>query len=86
MQPGREPEHHHPVEAVDLTVLIGWLALYEALLAAGSAPDYLTARLRQLFIKNGLLLPRTSEADLARSINQLNHRLRRALGENPPAP
>jgi hypothetical protein len=86
MQSDHGPGEGHRVETADLVVLIGWLALYEGELAAGGAPDHLTERLKQLFIKRGLLSMQGSDADFAHSINQLNHRLRRALGENRPTP
>jgi hypothetical protein len=72
----------------DLSALIGLLAVIEGSLMGGELSGRLSARIRDRFERAELLAPGGTEQDLRRSINDLNHRLRYALGEYdlPPAP
>jgi hypothetical protein len=68
--------------------LIGILAVIEGDLVAGHAGSRLTGRVRDRLEGAQLLQPEGTERDLRQAINDLNHRLRYALGEydRPPDP
>jgi hypothetical protein len=74
--------------AHDLSVLIGLLAVIEGELMVGEVPRPLSGRIRDRLERVELLEPGGTERDLRQSINDLNHRLRYALGEydEPPQP
>nr|BFE60969.1 hypothetical protein GCM10020063_054950 [Dactylosporangium thailandense] len=68
--------------------MIGVLAVIEGELMAGHASSQLAGNLRERLERARLLPPGGTERDLRQAINDLNHRLRYALGEydRPPAP
>lgn len=70
----------------DLRVLIGVLANVEAALLPGVEPagvvDHLLDRVRRDLVANGLMAA-GADPDPAGAVLALNHRLRRALGEQP---
>jgi hypothetical protein len=74
--------------ARDLAALIGLLAVLEAELMVGEVPQHLSDRIRHGLQSTALLEAGGTERDLRQSINNLNHRLRYALGEygTPPSP
>jgi hypothetical protein len=74
--------------ARDLSALIGLLAVIEGELMAGEVSRHLSGRIRDRLERVELLEPGGTERDLRQSINDLNHRLRYALGEynQPPRP
>ena len=74
--------------ARDLSALVGLLAVIEGELMAGDVSRHLSGRIRDRFERMELLEPGGTERDLRQSINDLNHRLRYALGEynEPPRP
>ena len=74
--------------ARDLAALIGLLAALEGELMAGEVAQHLSDRIRHRLQSVAVLEPGGSERDLRQSINDLNHRLRYALGEydEPPSP
>ncbi len=74
--------------ARDLSALIGLLAVIEGELIAGEVSRHLSGRIRDRLERMQILEPRGTERDLRQSINDLNHRLRYALGEydEPPRP
>jgi hypothetical protein len=74
--------------ARDLSALIGLLAVIEGELLAGEVSRHLAGRIRDQLERVELLAPGGTEQDLRQSINDLNHRLRYALGEydEPPRP
>jgi hypothetical protein len=74
--------------ARDLSALIGLLAVIEGELMAGEFSRHLSGRIRDRLERVELLEPGGTEPDLRQSINDLNHRLRYALGEynEPPGP
>lgn len=76
----------NPVRKADLVALIGWLAVYEGQLMIDEAPEHLTNRLRERLIQADLLDADASTRDLMQAINDLNHRLRYALGEHEDPP
>lgn len=67
--------------ARDLAALIGLLAVIESDLMAGGVPEHLSAGIRDRLQHAQLLEPGGSQRDLRQSLNDLNHRLRYALGE-----
>jgi hypothetical protein len=77
-----------PVRASDLTALIGWLAVIEGelTLARDALPVEVTVRLRERLEAAGLLARGGDERAVRQAINNLNHRLRYALGEYPAPP
>ncbi|MEV4510004.1 hypothetical protein AB0K00_13700 [Dactylosporangium sp. NPDC049525] len=72
----------------DLSALIGLLAVIEGELTGGGISGRLSARIQDRFERAEILEPGGTERDLRQSINDLNHRLRYALGEydQPPTP
>ncbi|MFC5922111.1 hypothetical protein [Micromonospora vulcania] len=74
------------VHSRDLAVLVGILAELEGELMASEVPRHLADRLRERFVRLGLLGPEASERDLRQAVNDLNHRLRYGLGEYPELP
>jgi hypothetical protein len=77
-----------PVAPADLAALIGLLALLEGALTTGDVDDPLAGRFGQRFEQVGLLPSGSGNRDLRQAVNDLNHRLRYALGEydEPPTP
>jgi hypothetical protein len=76
----------HPVLVQDLAVLIGLLAVLEAELMADEVSEHQARRLRDRFVREGLLSEQATPRQLRQAINDLNHRLRYALGEYPEPP
>jgi hypothetical protein len=74
--------------ARDLAALIGLLAVLEGELTAGEVSQHLSDRIRHRLQSVEVLEPGGTERDLRQAINDLNHRLRYALGEydQPPSP
>jgi hypothetical protein len=74
--------------ARDLSALIGLLAVIEGELMVGEVSRHLAGGIRDRLERVELLEPGGTERDLRQSINNLNHRLRYALGEygEPPRP
>lgn len=74
--------------ARDLAAVIGLLAALEGELMAGEVSQHLSDRIRHRLQVVAVLEPGGTERDLRQSINDLNHRLRYALGEydEPPSP
>jgi hypothetical protein len=72
--------------ARDLAALIGLLAVIEGELMVGEVSQYLSGRIRDRLERVQLLESGGSERDLRQSINDLNHRLRYALGEYDEPP
>jgi hypothetical protein len=74
--------------AQDVAALIGLLAMIEGEIMAGEVPPRLSDRIRRRLERKTLLQPDGTERDLRQAINDLNHRLRYALGEYdaPPPP
>jgi hypothetical protein len=72
----------------DRSALIGFLAVIERELVVGEVSRYLSGQIRGRLERVELLKPGGTERELRQSINDLNHRLRYALGEydEPPRP
>ena len=74
--------------ARDLTALIGLLAVLEGELMAGEVSRHLSGRIQHRLQSAAVLESEATERQLRQAINDLNHRLRYALGEydEPPSP
>jgi hypothetical protein len=83
---GSDAVARNPVLAQDLAVLIGVLAVVEGDLMAQEVSQHMAGRLRDRFVREGLLDPQAGLRDLRQATNDLNHRLRYALGEYPEPP
>jgi hypothetical protein len=72
----------------DLSALIGLLGVLEGELMTGEVSRHLSGRIRDRLERVGLLEAGGTERDLRQALNDLNHRLRYALGEydEPPRP
>ncbi len=77
----------NPVLARDARTLIGMLAYLEGALLDGSVTEDWAQKLRTRFIREGLLPSESTDRDVRQVINDVNQRLRYAIGEypNPPA-
>jgi hypothetical protein len=65
----------------DLSALVGLLAVIEGELMVGEISQHLSGRIRYRLESVMILEPGGTERDLRQAINDLNHRLRYALGE-----
>ncbi len=72
----------------DLSALIGLLAVVEGELMTGQVSRHLSGRIRDRLERVELLEAGGTDRDLRQALNDLNHRLRYALGEydEPPRP
>jgi hypothetical protein len=77
-----------PCRADDLAALIGLLAVVEGELMTAEVTEHLAGRIRERLEREAILEPGGTPRDVRQSINDLNHRLRYALGEydRPPSP
>lgn len=77
----------NPVLVRDATTLIGLLAHLEGALMIGETLDEFAAKLHARLISEGVLSAKSNVRDLRQAINDINHRLRYAIGEysDPPA-
>lgn len=65
----------------DLAALIGLLATLEGHLMAGDVDPHVVDHLLSRLAQDGLVSQDAGEQDLRQALNDLNHRLRFALGE-----
>jgi hypothetical protein len=75
-----------PVAARDLGALVGLLAVLEGELAAGELPDHHVSRVRNRFVRSGLIDSESGPREVGQALSDLNHRLRYSLGEFPEPP
>jgi hypothetical protein len=75
-----------PCRARDLAALVGLLAVIEGEIMVGEVPPHLSDRIRHRLERETLLAPNGTERDLRQAINDLNHRIRYALGEYDEQP
>lgn len=78
----------NPVRQRDAEVLIGVLAILEGAIWAGDLEEQITTKVAERFVRQGLLAADHDQRDLRQAINDMNQRLRYAIGEydSPPAP
>jgi hypothetical protein len=70
----------------DTAALIGLLAVLEGEIWAGEVSPHLRDRIGRRLTREALVGPSPTERDLRQAINDLNHRLRYALGEYDELP
>src|ERR1700733_6706414 len=77
----------NPVQHRDANVLIGILAILEGLIWAGQLDEQITSKVAERFVRQGLLDADHDQRDLRRAIDDMNQRIRYAVGEydTPPA-
>jgi hypothetical protein len=76
----------NPVQESDAKVLIGVLAVLEGVIWGGQLDEWVTSKVAERFVQAGLLASNHGQYDLRQAINDMNQRLRYALGEydSPP--
>lgn len=76
----------NPVERRDAEVLIGILAILEGVVWGGQLDEWVTSKVAERFVQAGLLAADHNQRDLRQAINDLNQRMRYAVGEyeSPP--
>ena len=77
-----------PLLRKDASAIIGLLANLEGLILVGDVDENAVEKLRLRAIRDGYLTEGTDDCDLMQALNDLNHRVRYALGEydTPPLP
>ena len=77
-----------PLSRTDAAALIGLLATLEGETWVGSVDPDVIRHLSKRLAKDGLLTPHADQRTFRQALNDLNHRLRYALGEydEPPQP
>ena len=77
----------NPVQHRDANVLIGILAILEGAVWAGQLDEWTTGKVAERFAREGLLDADYDQHDLRQAINDMNQRIRYAVGEydTPPA-
>lgn len=65
----------------DARTLIGVLAYVEGALLDGSVTEHSARQLHDRFVTDGLLPPESTDRDVRQVLNDVNHRLRYAIGE-----
>jgi hypothetical protein len=83
-----QPPTPNPVGRADATVLVGWAAILEGALIGGELSQNIERKIQQRLEAADLLTAHASARELRQAVNDLNHRLRYALGEyaDPPEP
>jgi hypothetical protein len=66
--------------------MIGILAILEGVILAGQLDEWTTAKVGERFLQQGLLRADHDQHDLRQAINDLNQRLRYAIGEYDTPP
>ena len=76
----------NPVQRRDAEVLIGILAVLDGVVWGGSLDEWTTSKVAERFVQQGLLTADHNRHDVHRALNDLNQRLRYAVGEydSPP--
>lgn len=76
----------NPVLMRDATTLVGLLAYVEGALLDGSVTEHWARKLHDRFVRDGLLPPVSTDRDVRQVLNDVNHRLRYAIGDYPDPP
>src|SRR5262249_54454219 len=72
----------NPVQRRDVEVLIGILAVLDGVIWGGSLDEWMTSRVAERLVRQGLLAADHNRQDVHQVLNDLNQRLRYAVGEN----
>ena len=77
----------NPVQHRDANVLTGILAILEGAIWTGQLDELITGKVAERFVREGLLGAGYDQLDLRQAINDMNQRIRYALGEydTPPS-
>ena len=77
----------NPVQRGDADVLTGILTILEGVIWAGQLDERTTVKVAERFVQQGLLGADYDQHDLRQAINDMNQRIRYALGEydTPPS-
>jgi hypothetical protein len=79
----------NPVQRRDAEILIGVVAVLDGVIWDGSLDEWTTSKVAERFVRQGLLAADYSRDDVHLVLNDLNQRLRFAVGEYdspPPIP
>jgi len=78
----------NPVQRRDAEVLIAILAVLDGAVWGGSLDEWTTNKIAERFVRQGLLTADHNRHDVHQALNDLNQRLRYAVGEydSPPPP
>jgi hypothetical protein len=76
----------NPVQQRDANVLIGILAILEGVIWAGQLDEQTTSKVAERFAQQGLLDADYGQHDLRQAINDMNQRIRYAVGEYDAPP
>lgn len=78
----------NPVLRSDAVVLVGLLAVLENLIWGDELPREFLDKVRERFVQEEHLTQGAADFELRQAVNDMNHRLRYALGEYdaPPQP
>lgn len=85
VSPGHDPVPHAP-SSQDVAALIGVLAVLEGESLIGSLEDRFVRRVGDRFARVGLLAEPFDIDGVRQAVNDMNHRLRHALGEDDGSP
>jgi len=76
----------NPVQRRDAEVLIGILAVLDGVIWGGSLDEWTTGKVAERLVRNGMLAADHDRHDVHRALDDLNQRLRYAVGEYDSAP
>lgn len=78
----------NPVLQSDAVVLVGLLAELEGNIWGDELPRWFVDKVRERFVREGYLTQAAGDYEVRQAVNDMNHRLRYALGEYeaPPQP
>jgi len=77
----------NPLQRRDAEVLIGILAVLDGVIWGGSLDEWTTSKVAERLVQQGLLTADHNRDDVHQALEDLNQRLRYAVGEydNPPS-
>jgi hypothetical protein len=76
----------NPVQRRDAEVLIGILAVLDGVIWGGSLDDWPTSKVAERLVQHDLLTADHNRHDVHEALNDLNERLRYAVGEYDRSP
>jgi hypothetical protein len=78
----------NPLERRDAKVLIGIVAVLDGVIWGGSLDEWTTSKVAERLVQQGLLTADHNRDDVHQALDDLNQRLRYAVGDydSPPSP